>query len=367
VLTHKPQISLNRKFTSYITWPLYISASCVGTDADVTQCSGSLLLELCRIAQELEMPHLEGLAVEAFCHLSHLSFVVDEDAMEAQGQGERDVVEMAQKIAGEQRGVYLQRALGVCEDWALNRMHVAVMFLLENGEPMVYGGAPLVDYSLSSSTRHHRHTSSSSSSSSRNIPTGVTGSPTGLHRQVMASVHDVNMILEQQPQDDDEHEDEMNERYTHSDSDDIYHEENQDDHLAVGFDDVYVAPPVRRPSAGSSSGGQAKSAAAAKGSRGPPQKTGLGGKRQKPSHPRPGGIYKLLLEEQAPESGAGPVDIASSPVPARATTSSKSAASKRRASGQSAGGDPMEIQEFVRSEHSLQPRIDPKKTDAQKR
>ena len=113
-----------------------------GTDADEAHCAGSLLLELCRISQELEMVHLEKLSVDAFCRVCHVSFSVDVDMMIAHGQNEQDMIDMAQKIATEHRNSYLGKVLQVCDEWALHGMHDAVTFLLKHGTPMQ--SAPLI-------------------------------------------------------------------------------------------------------------------------------------------------------------------------------------------------------------------------------
>lgn len=297
------------------------------------------------------MAHLEGLAVEAFCDLCHLSFGVDEEMMAAQGQGQRDVVQMARKIADEQRNAYLDRALLVCEDWGMSKMHVAVSFFLEYGLPMSHGEALLVEPSKSS-----HDATPKLSAHLRGLSTDAAVSPTGLHREVMASVRDVDELLEESEEDEGAA---------------VVYRSNS----APLIDDE----PRRSSSRGktppsSTPGAAAKRQQGVSAPKSYPRKTSKvksSGYGQKKPHPRPGGIYKLLLEEQGDGGGEGAHETggwgASTPV--EISTDSTGGAPASRAQRRSSGpkGGAMQIEEFVRSEHSLQPQTNSKKSDSQKR
>ena len=234
------------------------------------------------------------------------------------------------------------------------------------------------------------------------VPTGRTGkqiqsSPTGLHQRVMASVHDVNSILEK----DDYHPPPLKQ------FDDVMDDYPQDGGgKLVGCDDVFFPHSAsggshrhqqarRRPSEDATATGRGKGHG-----RGGTSKTAgrastnktSGGKK---AHPRPGGIYKLLLEEQQPQQYSEdysdrPYDNAyensdgvywagpTAPVNVSGTSSNDNGgdlAGKKIGSGgqrKSKGklklpGGAGSVHEYVSSEHSLQPTIEEKKTDSQKR
>jgi len=290
-----------------------------------TECSSqaAVLLELCRVASELDMIHLETLSIESYCQLIHSSV--------GRGDSADDGVEGG-------RDKYLHRTLALCEQWGLEKLHVAIVFLLQYGYPMSEEEMTEWDFQ---STAH-------STERSKRPP----NSPSGLHQMVLDSLHDVNEILEP---------DQVHFPAERTESHPGYGSNGR-----KGTSSIQERTSSHQPQKQKNTRGVQKTAKKGGGSKGPPKS---------------GGIYKLLLEEAGEGDTAvmgtqvddflnisnmsAEHDVGSS-LPMRDDSSRGKGGNKSKTKGGRGGGH-MTVQEFIPTQHSLEPVIPKKLTPSQKR
>jgi hypothetical protein len=252
-----------------------------------TLSTTSILFELCRIASELQMAHLEQISIQQYCEICHLYFLsVDPSttiATATTAATDGDDEDLLQTS----RTNYLQSVLRMCEKNLLERLHVNVMFLLEYGHPLHVNEEKI-------SLTARSTVATGGGKSGRGEGTGGSGgaggvpeydSPTGLRKAISESVHDVTSLL------------------THDPDTDLVIDmdmESEPYHL-IPSEERGVGKRIENSSGKRSSSSSTQRSTISKSNptkRPPPSSSSL-----KKKSGGGGGIYKLLLEETSSSSG----------------------------------------------------------------
>lgn len=272
------------------------------------------------------MTHLEHISIQQYCETCHLYFLSIDPST-----SDTDDIQSS-------RVTYLQSVLRMCEKYMLERLHVNVMFLLEYGYPLHITEEKVSIKEMPSTN-------------------GLDfDSPTGLRKAISESVNDVTSILNHEADVD-------HPSYYSYQEDEFLHEK-----------------PTKSINKTSSSRNQKPTNPNA-------TKKTTAGKKGKPTG---GGIYKLLLQETTPSHGEngfgtevdtslletsshsnddisdypkrGYYDMSSGPTstgPILVNDNSKMVGGKK--------GKTLNVEEFIRNQHSLAPPAQKKLTPSQKR
>lgn len=285
----------------------------------------AILFELCRISTELQMTHLEHISIQQYCEICHLYFLSIDPST-----SDTDDIQTS-------RVVYLQSVLRMCEKYMLERLHVNVMFLLEYGYPLHITEEKISVKGVSALN-------------------GIDfDSPTGLRRAISESVTDVTTILNHDAE-------------SHNHSYYTYHEDEVDNR---------ESPP------------RAKKTPILNPQTSPKPATTKRSGTSKKAKPTGGGIYKLLLQETGSghgENGFG-TEVDSSLLESSSHSNDDTSdihprgyydlpggapillneRSKKDTSAGGRKGKTLNVEEFIRSQHSLAPPAQSKMTPSQKR
>lgn len=220
------------------------------------------------------MTHLEHISIQHYCEICHLYFLsidpstTDNDDEDLQSS----------------RTNYLQAVLRMCEKNLLERLHVNVMFLLEYGHPLHVN-----EEKISATVRTSGGKVGGAGQSFLDYD-----SPTGLRKAISESVHDVTSLLTHEPD-------------TNLDLD-----IESEPYSRIPPEETSVGKRLGNSSVKRSSTSSTQSSTISKSNPSKKSTSSASGKK-KPGGGKPvaaggGGIYKLLLQETSSSSHTGHLD-----------------------------------------------------------